>query len=66
MPPGLGPGLQRARRGKYQDRVLFGSDFPNIPYDYAAQPASLRGMKLGPEIEAKLFGGNARKLLGLA
>jgi uncharacterized protein len=50
---------------KYQDRVLYGSDFPNIPYEYAAQSESLRRLELGEEVEAKLFRANAARLLGL-
>jgi uncharacterized protein len=49
----------------HEDRMLFGSDFPNIPYEYDDQVASLRGLGLGPRAEAKLFGGNAARLLGL-
>jgi predicted TIM-barrel fold metal-dependent hydrolase len=50
---------------KFQDRVLYGSDFPNIPYEYSAQPQSLRRLALGPEVEAKIFHDNAVRLLGL-
>jgi len=48
-----------------QDRILYGSDFPNIPYDYAMQGDALRALNLGPEIENKIFQGNAEKLLGI-
>jgi hypothetical protein len=50
---------------RYQDRILFGSDFPNVPYDYDQQPAALRRLELGPEVEAKLFAANAHRLLQL-
>jgi len=49
---------------KYSDRILFGSDFPNIPYDYEEQRDALLAKGLGVEIEEKIFEGNARKLLG--
>ncbi|MBL8021598.1 MAG: amidohydrolase family protein [Leptospirales bacterium] len=50
---------------RYQDRILYGSDFPNIPYDYAEQASAIRALKLGPEIEGKIFETNAMKLLRL-
>ena len=48
---------------RFQDRILYGSDFPNIPYPYADQLAGLRSLELGPEIESKLFKLNAEKLI---
>ncbi len=50
---------------KYQDRVLFGSDFPNIPHSYSKQIDSLKNLNLGESVERKLFHDNATKLLGL-
>jgi hypothetical protein len=50
---------------KHQDRILFGSDFPNIPYAYADQVAALRRLNLGAAVEQKLFNDNAASLLGL-
>jgi len=49
---------------RYQDRVLFGTDFPNIPYTYEEQIESLKRLNLGAEIEQKIFRGNAERLLG--
>jgi predicted TIM-barrel fold metal-dependent hydrolase len=49
----------------HQDRMLFGSDFPNLPYEYARQPAALAALGLGADVEAKLFRANAARLLGL-
>ena len=51
---------------KYQDRVLYGSDYPNIPYAYPEQQSALKALGLGPVIEQKIFRGNAERLLGLA
>lgn len=45
------------------DRVLFGSDFPNIPYEYKRQVEALLEKKLGTEIEDKIFFKNAEALL---
>lgn len=50
---------------EFQDRLLFGSDFPNIPYDYREQINSLQRFHLGPDIEQKIFTTNAERLLGL-
>jgi len=50
---------------KNQDRILFGSDFPNIPHSFSRQIAGLHNLKLGEAIERKLFHDNAIKLLGL-
>jgi len=50
---------------KYQDRILFGSDFPNIPYEYSNQVTALRRLNLGKAVERKIFNDNALNLLGL-
>ena len=49
----------------FQDKILFGSDFPNIPYKYSNQIDSIKNLKLGDEFEQKVFGANALKLLSL-
>lgn len=49
----------------HQDRILFGSDFPNIPYDYSYQVEAIRKLELGKSVERKIFNDNAAKLLGL-
>jgi predicted TIM-barrel fold metal-dependent hydrolase len=51
---------------EFEDRVLYGSDFPNIPYDYLDQSTSLKALQLGNTIERKIFTANAEKLLGAA
>jgi hypothetical protein len=50
---------------KNQDRIVFGSDFPNIPHSYANQVCALRSFNLGETVERKIFNDNAIKLLGL-
>jgi len=50
---------------QYQDRILFGSDFPNIPYAYADQVAAVRQFNLGETVERKIFHENALNLLEL-
>lgn len=50
---------------RHQERVLFGSDFPNIPYAYEEQINGLRVMQLGEEMEEKIFYDNARRLFNV-
>ncbi|MFO1463409.1 MAG: amidohydrolase family protein [bacterium] len=49
----------------HPDRLLFGTDFPNIPYEWSREKKALQAMTLGPENEAKIFYGNAARLLGI-
>jgi len=49
----------------HQDRILYGSDFPNIPYEYKQQADAIRALGLEPEILEKIFHTNALTLLGL-
>lgn len=48
---------------KHRNRILFGSDFPNIPYAYQEQVHAIRRMKLGNAAEKKIFRENAESLL---
>jgi predicted TIM-barrel fold metal-dependent hydrolase len=50
---------------RWQDRILFGSDFPNTPYPYDCerQPLWDRGLPLA--VYRKIFHDNAARLLGL-
>jgi predicted TIM-barrel fold metal-dependent hydrolase len=45
-------------------RVLYGTDFPNIPYAWDRELRKLLGRKLGDEVEAGLLGQNALRLFG--
>lgn len=47
------------------DRLLFGTDFPNIPYEWKREKENLKAMGLGKEAEEKIFWRNAAKLLML-
>jgi uncharacterized protein len=55
--------LRRMLLAHPSDYVLFGTDSPWDDQKRALQ--RLRGLNLGPEIEHKLLGGNAQRLLGL-
>ncbi|MGO1898629.1 MAG: amidohydrolase family protein [Brevibacterium yomogidense] len=48
-----------------QDKVVLGSDFPNIPYPYSVQIDAIRGLDLGEEFERKVLHDNGARLLGL-
>jgi predicted TIM-barrel fold metal-dependent hydrolase len=50
---------------RYVDRILFGSDFPNIPYAYQHQVDCIKEMGLGGFVEKKIFSENAKRLLCL-
>ncbi len=48
------------------DRVLYGSDFPNVPYSWDRELRWLAGTDLAPEQLAALLADNARDLYGLS
>jgi predicted TIM-barrel fold metal-dependent hydrolase len=60
---GSAPPIQRVL--EFQDRVLFGSDFPNIPYRFETAIQSILDLRLGRTLEEKLLCTNAARLLGL-
>jgi len=47
------------------ERILYGTDFPNIPYAWDRELKALRALKLQPADEEKILSGNARRLFGL-
>ena len=47
------------------DRVVFGTDFPNIPYSYLHALDSLLDLSMGVEWERAVLHDNAARLLGL-
>jgi uncharacterized protein len=50
---------------EYQDRIVYGSDFPHIPYSLEAAVRAIRDLQLGPSLEQKIFCTNGARLLGL-
>ncbi len=48
---------------EHADRLIFGTDFPNIPYEWSREKNNLLNMKLGKESEENIFYKNAEKLL---
>jgi predicted TIM-barrel fold metal-dependent hydrolase len=57
------PPIQRVL--EFQDRVLYGSDFPNIPYPVADGVQAILDLRLGRALEEKILCTNAARLLGL-
>ena len=47
-----------------QDRILFGTDFPNIPYAYAHQVEALQRLELGDDWMADVLWNNGAALFG--
>jgi predicted TIM-barrel fold metal-dependent hydrolase len=45
--------------------VVYGSDFPNIPYRLENAVQAMRDLQLGRALEQKIFCTNAARLLGL-
>jgi hypothetical protein len=58
------PPIQRIL--EFQDRVLYGSDFPNIPYAVESGVQAILDLRLGRALEEKLLCTNAARLLGLS
>ena len=54
------------RLADLQDRIVLGTDFPNIPYEYAVQLASLDALELGDDWLRSVCWHNGARLLGLA
>ncbi len=50
---------------EFQDRVVFGSGFPNIPYRVESAIQAIRDLRLGRAIEEKVLTTNAARLLSL-
>ena len=59
------PDGYRKRLGRLRNRIVLGSDFPNIPYPYARQIAGLAELGLGEEWMRSVLWRNGARLLGL-
>ena len=62
---GADPGaIADAALVRYQDRILFGSDFPLVPYDYDEERRWAWERDLPDVVRRKIFHDNAARLLG--
>ncbi|NNH68730.1 amidohydrolase [Nocardia uniformis] len=61
FPPG-----ERARLRDFSDRIMFGSDFPNIPYTYSHALSALERLELGDDWLRKVCHDNAARLFDLS
>ena len=57
------PQLKADIRGRLKDKIMFGSDYPSIPYDRLMREWSELSYPDG--IEERIFHGNAERVLGL-
>ncbi len=48
---------------KFSDRIVYGSDFPNIPYDMFREVRAIRKSPLSPETQEKILSQNIRRLI---
>ncbi|SEK29110.1 hypothetical protein SAMN05444354_101202 [Stigmatella aurantiaca] len=46
------------------ERILYGTDFPNLPYAWDRELKTLLSLRLGDEVEAGILGQNALRLYG--
>jgi predicted TIM-barrel fold metal-dependent hydrolase len=62
----IDPGVVRdADLVRYRDRIVFGSDFPNLPYPYDEERRGLWARDLPLEVYRRIFYENARALFRL-
>lgn len=64
--PGTGPAdVTDADLVRWQDRILFGSDFPNTPHAYDEERRPIWERPVPAEVHRKIFHDNARRLFEL-
>ena len=63
--PSVWPDGYLQRLGALQERIVLGSDFPNIPYPYARQLSALADLGLGDDWMRSVLWRNGARLLGL-
>jgi predicted TIM-barrel fold metal-dependent hydrolase len=51
---------------RHPHRILYGTDFPNIPYSWDRELKALKALQLPPADEAKILSGNALRLFSSA
>ncbi|MFL5417638.1 MAG: amidohydrolase family protein [Myxococcales bacterium] len=61
FPNGPDPEIVRRR----PTRILYGTDFPALPYEWSRELEVIRGLRLPREDEARVLGGTAAQLFGI-
>ncbi len=56
---------RRDRVGRYPGRILFGTDYPNIPFALGTELQELRGYGFARDVERELLHDTAARLFGL-
>jgi predicted TIM-barrel fold metal-dependent hydrolase len=56
------PPLPAAQLARYADRILYGTDFPNVPYEWDTELTWLGAQSMADDARAKILGGNALRL----
>ncbi|GAC1541992.1 MAG: amidohydrolase family protein [Vulcanimicrobiaceae bacterium] len=56
----------RAAIAAYPERVLYGSDFPNLPYTYATESRDIAALGLAPDVQRAVLHDNAARLIARA
>jgi uncharacterized protein len=51
---------------EFQDRILYGSNTPSMPYELDTEIRCLKNLGLGEEVETKIFYSNAKRLFKLS
>jgi predicted TIM-barrel fold metal-dependent hydrolase len=59
----ISPDIEMVRR--HPGRILYGTDYPNLPYSWTRELEVVRDLRLAPEAEALVLAGNARRLFGI-
>jgi predicted TIM-barrel fold metal-dependent hydrolase len=62
LPVMEGPPLSEFR----SDRIMFGTDFPSIPYAWDRELNGLMGQGLSPEALERILGKNAREFFSIS
>jgi uncharacterized protein len=58
-----GTGLRGEELEQYADKILFGSDWPNVPHDYASEPNEIKDQGISDRALRLIMHDNAAKLL---
>lgn len=61
----LDSGIDLAMIRRHPERILYGTDYPNLPYDWTRELEVIRALRMPAEDEAQVLGSTAARLFGL-